>query len=78
MATLLTCVECSRHFRITEARCPFCEAPAASGEGRRVTVERLGRVAMLLFSATSATACGGTASPPAAPEATPAAKRSPP
>jgi hypothetical protein len=64
MKHLVPCPECSRHVRVSENACPFCDAALELGHTPPPVVpnRRLSRVALLAFSATLAAgvgACGG-------------------
>ena len=61
MQSLVPCTECHRHVRLSEARCPFCDATLTDNPARMSpdTNRRLGRAAAFVFGATVAmTACG--------------------
>jgi hypothetical protein len=63
MSALVPCLECGRHARIDEPRCPFCGA-ARVAEDRVPTVRRytragLTRAAVLAGATLLAPACGG-------------------
>ncbi len=69
MKTLIPCVGCSRHVRLSDSGCPFCgaaiEAPAA--QHAAATSARLGRAAIFALGATLAVgagACGPTTTSP--------------
>jgi hypothetical protein len=51
-ASLVACVSCARHLRVSEERCPFCGssvAASAVAEPRLPPASRLGRAALYAF-----------------------------
>src|SRR5262245_48876703 len=65
MTTLVTCPDCERHIRRSEAHCPFggtsVAAEVSGAPERPLPTTRLSRAALWAFTAASvsATACGG-------------------
>ena len=57
--TLVPCSGCARHVRVTEARCPFCEAAVRVPEVLpRDPSSRLGRAAIFAFGTSTAVLVG--------------------
>jgi hypothetical protein len=67
MAKLRPCIECHRHVRGNEARCPFCDADlaVASAASPKVSGPALTRAAIIFGAATVVAACtsGGPDTP---------------
>jgi hypothetical protein len=64
MVFLTPCESCNRHVKTSDRACPFCGASVTvtmRGRLPRVPKERLGRAAMVVFSATVATGTAGCA-----------------
>ena len=66
MSQLSPCPTCQRHARLTDAACPFCNAPLAAtrGSARPSTVLSRGAKRAALFAlgaSVTVTACGGEA-----------------
>lgn len=66
--TLVPCPACERHVRVSEARCPFCEAALPESIAQRAvpaTTQRLSRAATFVFGAAAlvASGCGTPANP---------------
>ncbi len=55
---LILCTECSRHVRVGELRCPFCDA-LVTAVARARGPHRLGRAARMA-AITLTVSCGGT------------------
>lgn len=65
MTPLVPCTDCSRHVRVTETRCPFCDGalPAAREPSELPQDRALTRVALVFMGASALAGCGKTEMP---------------